>query len=512
MSTSFLAAALIGLAFPQSGAPSKVWVYFEDTRAEPCCVEETALTQRAIERRALRRSLPGLFDRRDVAVNPALAASVAGTGATVRQTSRWMHAVSAVATPAQQAAIAKLPGVVRVEPVRGGRAYSEGATGTPMAGSALQGGDYGYAEPQLSQTDLIALHQRGYTGAGMVIGVLDSGFNRVHEAFFSESHPLQVIAEWDFINNDGNTGIQAGDDGEQHRHGTWILGTMAAYAPGSLLGAAYEASYVLAKTEDVTSETPIEEDNYVAGLEFIEAHGADVATSSLGYIDWYTQGDLDGETAVTTVAVNQATANGLVCLTAAGNAGNDGNPTSSTIMAPADAFDVIACGAVDSSGVPAGFSSSGPTADGRVKPELTARGVSTATVNSTNATGYSGVSGTSLSTPLLAGAAACILQARPDFTVAEVRAALFATASRTAAGQGPDPLFVQGYGLARSLPAAGFGLSPADLNFNGAVDGQDLGMLLSQWGLSSPLYGDLTGDGQVGGGDLGILLAEWGSR
>ncbi|MBL9141457.1 MAG: S8 family serine peptidase, partial [Phycisphaerae bacterium] len=233
------------------------------------------------------------------------------------------------------------------------------------------------------------------------------------------------------------------------------------------------------------------------------------ATSSLGYIDWYLQSDLNGQTAVTTVAVNQATANGLVCLTAAGNLGNDTDPTTSTIMAPADAFDVIACGAVDANGSVASFSSSGPTADGRVKPELLARGVGTATVNSTNTTGISGVSGTSLSTPLLAGAVTCVLQARPSFGVAQMRQALFATASRTAAGLGTDPLFVQGYGLARSLPAAMHGLAPADLNLDGVVNGADLGILFGEWGSAAPTAGDLNGDGTVSGADLGILLTQW---
>jgi hypothetical protein len=491
------------------GAPTTVWVYFRDTRPLPCCVEDTALTARAVERRALRRMLPGLFDQRDVPVDPALAAAVVGTGARVNQTSRWLHAVSAWATPEQVRALAALPGVERVVPVRGGRAYSQDAVAGEIVDHALLPEDYGFAQAQLTQIDLVRLHQRGFAGAGMVIGVLDSGFHRVHQAFASAEHPLQVLAEWDFINHDGNTGIEPGDDSEQHKHGTWILGTMAAYMPGSLVGAAYEAAYVLAKTEDVTSETPIEEDNYVAGLEFIEAHGADVATSSLGYLDWYTQADFDGQTAVTTIAVNMATANGLVCLTAAGNEGNDSNPSTSTIMAPADAFDVIACAAVNSSGAPASFSSSGPTADGRVKPEIAARGVSTATINSTATTGFSGVSGTSLSTPLLAGAAACILQARPAFTVAGIRQALFATASRTAAGQGPDPLFVLGYGIARALPAAALGRSVADVNLDGAVNGQDLGLLLSEWGTARPVFGDLNGDGAVNGSDLGILLSNW---
>ena len=322
-----------------------------------------------------------------------------------------------------------------------------------------------------------------------------------------------MIAEWDFINNDGNTGIQIGDNSEQHKHGTWILGTMGAYLPGSMVGGAYDAEFVLCKTEDVPTETPIEEDYYVAGLEFIESHGADVATSSLGYIDWYTQADLNGNTAVTTVAVNVATANGVVCCTAAGNAGHDANPTTSTLGAPADAHNVLTCGAVDINGAIVGFSSSGPTADGRLKPEILACGLNTISVNSTNVTGLNGVSGTSLSTPLVAAAAACILQARPDYGVREIREALFATASRSdSAGLHPDPLFVEGHGILRAYEAATRGRRTADLNLDGFINGVDLGLMLGAWGQTGVpgfVFGDVTLDGVVAGNDLGTLLGQW---
>jgi subtilisin family serine protease len=162
----------------------------------------------------------------------------------------------------------------------------------------------------------------------------------------------------------------------------------------------------------------------------------------------------------------------------------------------------------------AGFSSSGPTADGRLKPEVTACGVSTVTVNSTNATGLAGVSGTSLSTPLVAAAAACILQARPEYGVAGLREALFATASRSdGAGLHPDPMFVEGHGLVRAFDAALRGRSIADLNLDGAVSGADLGIVLGRWGITGEpglVFGDLNGDGTINGVDLGFVLGNWG--
>ena len=141
--------------------------------------------------------------------------------------------------------------------------------------------------------------------------------------------PLNVIAKYDFINDDPNTAPEAGDHPSQHHHGTLILGTMAAYQPETYVGEHYEAAFILCKTEDITDEYPGEEDFYIAGLEFIESNGGDVATSSLTYLDWYTQADMDGQTGVTTIGVNTATDNGIHCCTAVGNSGHDSNPTTS---------------------------------------------------------------------------------------------------------------------------------------------------------------------------------------
>ena len=492
-----------------------VWVYFQELRTQPCEACETAITDLAVARRSQRRTLPGVVDIHDMPLPQECANAITATGATVRVQSRWLNAISALATPAQITALQKLPQVLRVEHVRRGRsnARDEMSTATPMAQFAAATDIYGYAATQVDQIDMRRLHNAGYRGNGIVIGILDSGFHRVHQAFQSVEHPLQVIAEWDFVKNDNNTDIQTGDNSEQHKHGTWILGTMASYLPNQMIGTAYEARFVLAKTEDVPTETPVEEDYYVAGLEFVEAHGADVVTSSLGYIDWYTQADMNGVTAVTTKAVNIATANGVVCLTAAGNAGHDTNPATNTLNAPADAMQVLTCGAVDSAGAIASFSSDGPSADGRVKPEILAMGVTTVTVNSTNTTGLSGVSGTSLSTPLLAGAVACLLQARPDFTVDSLRTALFATASRSdARGTHPDPLFVTGYGIMKAFPASQF-VTPClgDLDGSREVDAADVSITLLEFGDCAGCAADLDNSGSVDSGDVSLVLINSGA-
>ncbi len=479
---------------------------------------DTVLTPRALARRAALRTIKGLVDARDLPIAPARLAALAATGATLRTHSRWLNAVSVEATDTQLRAIEHLPFVRAVTPLHSSHRLDIQSVGPVEPQGSVAALEYGYMADQLLQITVPSMHTRGYHGEGMVIGILDTGFNRVHDAFHSVEHPVDVIAEWDFVSNDGNTGIEEGDNAEQHKHGTWILGTMAAYVPGTAIGAAFEAQFVLAKTEVYETETIVEEDYYVAGLEFIEAHGADLATSSLGYIDWYTPEDLDGNTAITTRAVNLATANGLVCLTAAGNAGHDANPATLTIIAPADALEVITCGAAGSDGVIAGFSSDGPSFDGRVKPEVLARGVSVASVHSTNTTGYQSVSGTSLSTPLVAGATALLMQARRDLNVAGVRNALTSTASDFVANGGSDPLFVRGYGMMSTIAAARSNRAAADLNLDGAINAADLAMVLASWGPCAdpdPATGicanDLDGDGMIGASDLSLLLAAWGN-
>lgn len=464
-----------GSAEPNTQA---TWVYFttkgiETPAAYQAAIDELERTYapRAIERRRLRRTDPGLFDERDVPVSASYIDAVLATGARHRTTSRWLNAVSVEATPEQVETIRAIPGVRAVEPVRGGRREELlptpiEARESPVAGRSF---DYGIGAAQVNQINLAALHDAGYTGAGVIIGILDTGFRRTHEGFTNPAKPLTIVAMHDFINDDGEPGPEAGDPDGQSDHGTYILGTLASYRPGELVGTAFDASYILCKTEDISSETPIEEDYYAAGLEYIEANGGDVATASLGYIDWYSQSDLDGQTAVTTIAVNVATANGVHCCNAAGNAGHDSNPSTSHLIAPTDAFRVISVGAVDESGTIADFSSDGPTADGRLKPEMLARGVSTATISAHADHSYTSASGTSLSTPLVAGAVACLTQARPGWTVDQMREFLACTGTDFVANGQADPLSIRGYGIVDAFAAYA-----KDCNANGVADADDI--------------------------------------
>jgi subtilisin family serine protease len=433
---------------------AKVWVFFTDkghvdAAAEAAAVQalQSGFPERTLLRRALRRTLPGLLDGRDLPVALHYVTRVeelAGAGAHAH--SRWLNAISVTVDARGLARLAELPFVSRIQLV--GRSAPRTLPAAPLGSGPADGGAgfYGFAQEQLDLIDIPALHAAGHTGSGVVIGVLDTGFRTTHAAFHAPGHELQVVAAYDFVDDDAEVGPEPGDDPDQHFHGTFILGELGAYLPGELVGAAYDAAFILAKTEDATSETPVEEDFYVEGLEFIEFQGGDVATSSLGYIDWYTQADLDGLTAVTTQAVNLATANGVHCCTAAGNGGHDLDPLTSTLLAPSDAFDVLACGAVEPTQEYASFTADGPTADGRVKPEIMATGTQVKSVWPYDDVQIAEAAGTSTATPLLAGVVACLASAHPGWGIATMRERIIKSGSYLGEPL-PDPLGIYGWGI-----------------------------------------------------------------
>ena len=184
------------------------------------------------------------------------------------------------------------------------------------------------------------VHELGFNGQGVIIGMLDTGFRTTHECLA----PLPVLARHDFVNDDDVVENEPGDPSDQDSHGTMTMSTIAGYAPGHHVGPAYGATLVLAKTEDVSQEVPAEEDNWVAGIEWLDTYGVDVVTSCLGYTDWYTFADLDGNTAACTIAADLAVGKGIVVCNSAGN--ERGNSLGH-IITPADGDSVITVGAVD---------------------------------------------------------------------------------------------------------------------------------------------------------------------
>ena len=435
-------------ALALSKETEKYWFFFTDKG--PLNLKKSlqrsgeTLLPKARARRAKIKPVDALVDFTDLPVYRKYIQELKNSGIKPVNQSKWLNAVSAYATPEQAAFCSNLNFVLTVQKVRKGkrepvRAQPELFKGTgPFQNYAL---DYG---PSFVQNDLVRIpevHAMGYQGQGVLIAVLDTGFRLEHIAFSS----INVSASYDFINRDGNVDNEANQDVYyQNRHGTIILSMLAGYRPGSLIGAAYGAEYLLAKTEEDGSETPVEEDYWIAAAEWADSLGADIISSSLGYIDWYTTEDMNGTTAPITIAADLAVEKGSVVVI---SAGNDGNNSWRIVGAPADGKHVISVGAVDKNGVIAGFSSRGPTPDGRIKPEVVAMGVSDYGVD-VNSNDYVSVSGTSASCPLVAGVAALILTAHPQLNPFQVREALLNTAGRN---YSPDNTY--GYGLVNAVDA-----------------------------------------------------------
>lgn len=469
------------LAQKTSDTTTSVWIYFTDKGFSQNTEFERRLQRvgerlnpRTVTRREKVKSASDLVDFKDIPVPEMYISEILEVSGVAkhRTTSRWFNAVSIEANEEAIATIADFPFVRRIDIVASGRRIEPIDDSPVLKNTASRDvvetttRDYGNSYAQLNQINVIAAHDSGYSGAGVLVLMLDTGYYTDHEAIA----PDRIIAQYDFINQDSVVQNQTGDPVGQHDHGTATSTTLGAAVDGVLYGPAYECDYLLAKTEILDQEIQVEEDYYVAGLEWGERLGADLASSSLGYIDWYRRGQLDGNTAVTTRGVDIAVSEGMVVVTAAGNYGRSG------IIAPADANQVISCGAVHYDSTIASFSSRGPTADGRIKPEVDARGVSVACAGTSSPTSVTLKSGTSLSTPLVAGVAALVIQAHPDWTPKMVREALMMTASQSAH---PDNTY--GWGIIDAVAAINY--SPAwltgDVNQDGIIAVNDIIALLT---------------------------------
>ncbi|MBD3277949.1 MAG: S8 family serine peptidase [Candidatus Aegiribacteria sp.] len=330
----------------------------------------------------------------------------------VRTESRFLNAVSIEAS-GDPGSLMELPFVSHLQPVSSStfrRPDFEGAYG-----SALD-----MTSDQLQQINLDMLHYRGWNGGGIIVGILDSGFNLDHEVFTSTS----IMDMYDFVSGDPDPSQQPGDPDGQADHGTAVLSIMGGYSAGLFTGGAPGAWYLLAKTEDIGDEYQAEEDYWVEGLEWADSSGAHLVNSSLGYIDWYDYSDLDGNTAVTTVAADAAASRGMLVFNSIGNDG----PAEGTLIAPADGDSVFAVGAVDAFGQVTDFSSRGPTYDDRVKPDAVCLGKAV-TLAYQGTSVYSSGNGTSFASPLAASAAAALKQAHPEWNMLEIMEVLLQTAS-----------------------------------------------------------------------------------
>ena len=391
-----------------------------------------------------------------------LAARVRRAGGTVRHQSRFVWAVSASVPGAALPTLAALPGVRRVQLVatyvrprdetrgrRGAPAYeAPPACAVPpcvraSVRSSVLDTTYGPGAWATAQLDVPAVQALGDSGAGVRIAVLDAGFDTLHPYMAG----AKVIAYRDYVGGPDPTG-------QTHGTATWSL--LAARQPGRLIGVAPAAQYILARTEYTPTETRVEEDHWVAAVEMAESLSVNIISSSLGYLSFdngfsYSYQQLNGDVGVTTIAADSAAARGTLVVVAIGNEG----PGGGSLSTPADAKGIVAVGATDSAGVVAAFSSRGPTADGRIKPEVVGPGVGVIVAVSPGNIGQG--SGTSFATPLVAGVAALAQGTRLGQPAAALRRGLLDAASMRDA---PDDN--HGWGIPDALKLLAFptGLEP----------------------------------------------------
>ncbi|HEX9658436.1 MAG TPA: S8 family serine peptidase [Bacteroidota bacterium] len=444
-----------------------IWVEFVD-KGSTVQLEKfsptSLVTQKAIERRRKALDQDQLLSFADLPVSTEYVAAIQRQVGNIRQVSRWFNMVSTVAAPEQIARLEQLPFVKGISLVARSRRMPVEDIGTsPTHPTTLDSPfllDYGPSLPQMQLINVPPLHDAGNYGQGVIVCVLDNGFRLLnHEAFAS----MNILATYDFVDHKvsvvpNNTSPAFGS------HGINTLSALGGRKDGQLIGPAFGATFLLARTENDSSETPIEEDNWVAAIEWAESLGVDVTSTSLGYLAYdppytsWTWQDLDGNTTLITRAADMAVARGVVVVNSAGN--NGLNTSHNTLNAPADGDEVLAIGAVDASGSRASFSSVGPTTSnpGRIKPDLMATGVNVIVASGSVPTGYISNQGTSLSCPLAAGVVALILNAAPSTTPAQVAEALRNTGSGAST---PDNLM--GWGIINAVAAVNYLTLPISL-------------------------------------------------
>ncbi|MES2680348.1 MAG: S8 family peptidase [Bacteroidota bacterium] len=360
-------------------------------------------------------------DQTDLPVTPAYISQVDNVnGVKVLYASKWLNGV-VVSVPNADLNVAlntinNFPFVMTLAPVNRyavnypktspdvGQAAGQQSLKTTNTASFNMGGSYW----QNKQMNLDCLHDAGYRGKGITIAVLDAGFSNVNNSPMYDSLRARggIIGTRDFVAG-GNSVYEDGD------HGAAVLSCMAAIKPGVIMGSAPAADYWLLRTEEGAAETLTEEYNWIRGAEFADSVGVDILTTSLGYTTFdnsaqnHNYNTLNGRTAPMSIAATMAARKGMFVLNAAGNEGASGWQY---ICVPADADSICTVGAIDTLSNYASFSSVGPTADGRIKPDLVARGLGAWIASSDGSVCFPG-NGTSFATPVLAGAVACYWQA-----------------------------------------------------------------------------------------------------
>lgn len=415
---------IIFLGYFNAQAQEKHLIQFTDKDLSIHGEPSEFLSAKSLERRA-RQGIE--INTRDYPVTPDYVEQVEATGAKVLYATRWLNGVLVEATSTQIEAIKALSFVVKERPLerrRSGTRLDSDSSNQPLKASELLENmplqaviDYGAGLGQASLLEVPALHNAGFLGEGISIAVIDAGFQNADQlSVFDSLHASgRLKGTWDFAeHNDWVFGKIEGEATADDGHGTKVLSTMAAYEEGILVGTAPKADYWLLKTEIVSSESPLEEAYWLVAAEYADSVGADIINSSLGYVNFdksqynHTYEDFDGDKILISQAADLAASTGILVITSAGNSGND---SWGYLSAPADGDSVMAVGGLLSTGDYWSTSSPGPTADGRIKPNVCAQGAGVAVANTSG--NISKGSGTSYASPIMAGFAASLWQAYP---------------------------------------------------------------------------------------------------
>lgn len=421
------------------------WVYFKDKPNASTFLANplTMLTQRALDRRDAQSIA---LDISDVPVyQPYIDQIIASTGITVMAKSKWLNslhirgsqtdilALSSLtfvnsidfANKSLNAKISQTNNVVEIISVN--KKYEE-----------ITSYNYGNSLNQIEMLNGHLLHQQNHKGQGKIIAVLDSGFLNVDNASSFQNLIInnQILGGYNFP--DRNTNYFS-----RHNHGTSVLSCMGSLVEGQLVGTAPDANFYLFITEDINEENPVEESYWVEAAELADYYGVDILNSSLGYFDYdnpaysYTYNDMNGTTSFASRGANMAFSKGMMVIVSAGNSGNTSNPH---VAVPAEATNALAIGAVDSNENYVSFSSIGPSFDGRIKPDVCAKGLASTVSNTAGNIVTS--SGTSFSSPILAGMVASFWSAVPSLTNIEVTNYIKQSADLYA-----NPTAQKGYGV-----------------------------------------------------------------
>jgi hypothetical protein len=450
-----------------SYSQTKYLIYFKDKGTTvPGLLNKTSsmlaeasslLSTRSIMRREKVMKNGKILTFEDLPLDQNYINKIESYGIKIENKLNWFNAVSAYLTDEQINALISLPFVSKITPVKTfvSPKYQSDNIATQKIFAPSPSSNYGFSLNQLDFSDIPIVQSKGITGSGVMVGILDDGFYWKEQASLKTR---KVLAEYNYVFHTVSTEQQPGDDPTSGEHGTLVFSVIGGYKDSSMIGVAYNATFVLAKTEDDRSESHIEEDNYAAALQWMDSLGVDITTSSLGYNIFddttysYTYADMNGNTTIITKAAELAYQRGILVLTAAGN---EGDNSWHYIVAPADGFHVIAVGAVDLGNNVAPFSSRGPTYDGRIKPDVVADGVNVYGANYVpsfpNPNAYYYESGTSLSTPIASGIAALLYSAFPYLTNDQARYILMQTADNSA-----NPNNDRGYGLVSALKAISY--------------------------------------------------------